>query len=274
MACGNKRQEWPSGAGSIASVLRSDAVDLRILVHWTSDDSHPTLLPSKASHGRRACVHRLRFSGAANDIGDHAFRSKAEEKGVLHGSMIELSKRDARAGREDLRHILVVDDDPMVCMAIEIYLQRNNFRVTIAEGSEAGLRALEHEQFDLMIIDIFMPHMRSFESVRILRERAPRHSADRDVGLRFCKSEFARARSAPDGVRARRRTLPAQAVHAARIARRHQRLPGGASSRRRDDFVGATGLARQGPQQRRSNRSFTQDANFADLAKRDASVAE
>ena len=58
--------------------------------------------------------------------------------------MIELSKRDARAGREDLRHILVVDDDPMVCMAIEIYLQRNNFRVTIAEGSEAGLRALEH----------------------------------------------------------------------------------------------------------------------------------
>jgi len=87
--------------------------------------------------------------------------------------MIELSKRDAQAGREDLRHILVVDDDPMVRIAIEIYLQRNNFRVTIAEGSEAGLRALEHEQFDLMIIDIFMPHMRSFESVRILRERAP-----------------------------------------------------------------------------------------------------
>jgi hypothetical protein len=125
-------------------VLRSDAVDLRILVHRTSDDSHPTLLPSKASHGRGACVHRLRFSGAANDVGDHAFRPKPEEKGVLHGSMIELSKRDARAGREDLRHILVVDDDPMVCMAIEIYLQRNNFRVTIAEGSEAGLRALEH----------------------------------------------------------------------------------------------------------------------------------
>lgn len=87
--------------------------------------------------------------------------------------MIELPKRDAQMGRDGLRHILVVDDDPMVCMAIEIYLQRNNFRVTIAEGGEAGLRALEHEQFDLMIIDIFMPHMRGFESIRIFHERAP-----------------------------------------------------------------------------------------------------
>jgi CheY-like chemotaxis protein len=31
---------------------------------------------------------------------------------------------------------------------------------------EAGLRALKHEQFVLMIIDIFMPHMRGFESIR------------------------------------------------------------------------------------------------------------
>ena len=90
-----------------------------------------------------------------------------------HGSMIESPKREAQTGREGLRHILVVDDDPMVCMAIEIYLQRNHFRVTIAEGGEAGLRALKHEQFDLMIIDIFMPHMRGFESIRTFHERAP-----------------------------------------------------------------------------------------------------
>ncbi|WP_025032790.1 response regulator [Bradyrhizobium sp. DOA9] len=90
-----------------------------------------------------------------------------------HGSIVESPKREAQLGREDLRHILVVDDDPMVCMAIEVYLQRNNFRVTIAEGGEAGLRALEHMHFDLMIIDIFMPHMRGFESIRIFHEQAP-----------------------------------------------------------------------------------------------------
>jgi CheY-like chemotaxis protein len=72
-----------------------------------------------------------------------------------------------------MRRILVVDDDPMVCMAIEVYLERHDFQVTIADGGEAGLRAVEGSNFDLMIVDIFMPHMRGFESIRIFHERAP-----------------------------------------------------------------------------------------------------
>jgi CheY-like chemotaxis protein len=70
-------------------------------------------------------------------------------------------------------HILVVDDDPMVRMAIEIHLARHGFQVTIADGGETGLRALETAEVDLMIVDIFMPHMRGFESIRIFHERAP-----------------------------------------------------------------------------------------------------
>jgi CheY-like chemotaxis protein len=73
-----------------------------------------------------------------------------------------------------MTRVLVVDDDPMVCMAIEIYLARHGFAVTIADGGEAGLHALEDVVFDLMIVDIFMPHMRGFESIRIFHERAPR----------------------------------------------------------------------------------------------------
>ena len=72
-----------------------------------------------------------------------------------------------------MQHILVVDDDPLVCRAIEIYLERHNFQVVVADGGEAGLRALEGTPFDLMIVDIFMPHMRGFESIRIFHERAP-----------------------------------------------------------------------------------------------------
>lgn len=92
---------------------------------------------------------------------------------MRHGSTIESPKQGIQTTTESPRHILVVDDDPMVSMAIEIYLQRNNFRVTIADGGEAGLRALENGQFDLMIIDIFMPHMRGFESIRLFHDRAP-----------------------------------------------------------------------------------------------------
>jgi len=75
--------------------------------------------------------------------------------------------------RDDVAHVLVVDDDPMVCMAIEVYLERHNFQVTIADGGDAGLRALDGTLFDLMIVDIFMPHMRGFESIRVFHERAP-----------------------------------------------------------------------------------------------------
>jgi CheY-like chemotaxis protein len=73
----------------------------------------------------------------------------------------------------DMQQILVVDDDPLVCKAIEVYLERHNFAVIVADGGEAGLRALEGRVFDLMIVDIFMPHMRGFESIRIFHERAP-----------------------------------------------------------------------------------------------------
>ena len=69
--------------------------------------------------------------------------------------------------------VLVVDDDPMVGQTIEVLLQRQGFDVTLADGGEAGLMALESQTFDVMLVDIFMPHMRGFESIRIFHERAP-----------------------------------------------------------------------------------------------------
>ncbi len=72
-----------------------------------------------------------------------------------------------------MTRILVVDDDPTVCMAIEVLLQRHNFDVVATDGGEAGLRALDRGGIDLMIVDIFMPHMRGFELIRIFHERAP-----------------------------------------------------------------------------------------------------
>src|SRR3979409_1841743 len=61
----------------------------------------------------------------------------------------------------------------MVVEAIEVCLQHQGFDVTVANGGEAGLRVLETSAFDVMLVDIFMPHMRGFESIRIFHERAP-----------------------------------------------------------------------------------------------------
>ena len=72
-----------------------------------------------------------------------------------------------------MRRILVVDDDPHICLAIRAWLKRYGFKVSIADGGTNGLAALDNSTFDLMIVDIFMPHMRGFESIRIFHERAP-----------------------------------------------------------------------------------------------------
>jgi CheY-like chemotaxis protein len=72
-----------------------------------------------------------------------------------------------------MRRILVVDDDLHTRLAIRTWLSRCGFRVAIADGSVNGLAALDDSTFDLMIVDIFMPNMRGFESIRVFHQHAP-----------------------------------------------------------------------------------------------------
>ena len=72
-----------------------------------------------------------------------------------------------------MRRILVVDNDLHTRLAIRTWLMQCAFRVVIADGGANGLAALDDSTFDLMIVDIFMPNMRGFESIRIFHRRAP-----------------------------------------------------------------------------------------------------
>ena len=87
--------------------------------------------------------------------------------------------------------VLVVDDDPMVCVAIELCLTRQGFEVTVADGGEAGMRALDSSSFDVMLIDVFMPHMRGFESIRMFHERMPDVPIVAMSGYAFANTERA-----------------------------------------------------------------------------------
>ena len=97
----------------------------------------------------------------------------------------------ARAKGIIVPRVLVVDDDPMVCVAIEVCLQRQGFEVTVADGGEAGMRALESSDFDVMLIDVFMPHMRGFESIRMFHERMPEIPIIAMSGYAFANTERA-----------------------------------------------------------------------------------
>jgi CheY-like chemotaxis protein len=79
---------------------------------------------------------------------------------------------------------LVVDDDLHVGLAIRAWLVQHGFRVTIADGGTNGLAALDTSNFNLMIVDVFMPHMRGFDSIRLFHQRAL-GAARRDLRLRL-----------------------------------------------------------------------------------------
>ena len=72
-----------------------------------------------------------------------------------------------------MHRILVVDDDLLIRSSIRVWLECKGFEVVLADGGESGLREMSRSKFDLMIVDIFMPHMRGFESVRVFHECAP-----------------------------------------------------------------------------------------------------
>ncbi len=69
--------------------------------------------------------------------------------------------------------LLIVDDDPQVGRAIQGWLRDHGFRVRLADSSASGLSALDHFGVDLMIVDVLMPDLRAFESIRLFHTQAP-----------------------------------------------------------------------------------------------------
>ena len=69
--------------------------------------------------------------------------------------------------------VLIVEDDPMVAMINEQYIKRNkNFEVIgkCNDGTSA-IEFLENNDTDLLILDVYMPKIDGFETLRRIRNR-------------------------------------------------------------------------------------------------------
>jgi DNA-binding NtrC family response regulator len=69
--------------------------------------------------------------------------------------------------------ILVIDDDQSVLFTIKILLERDAHAVEAVDNSRTGLRLLKTQKFDLLIVDIFMPGMDGFETMKLGHESRP-----------------------------------------------------------------------------------------------------
>jgi CheY-like chemotaxis protein len=88
-----------------------------------------------------------------------------------------------------MTHILVVDDEPSVLQSVRALLRRSGFEVTTADGGDSGLKELDRTTFQLMIVDVFMPHMHGFESIRLFHQRAPKVPLIAMSGYAFAESD-------------------------------------------------------------------------------------
>ena len=68
--------------------------------------------------------------------------------------------------------ILAVDDDPAMRRLVELTLRNmGSHDVTIKAASSDALAALDHQPFDLVLIDAMMPGMNGLELCRAIRSR-------------------------------------------------------------------------------------------------------
>ncbi|TAK28390.1 MAG: response regulator transcription factor [Chloroflexota bacterium] len=83
-------------------------------------------------------------------------------------------------------HVLVVDDDPLICKLVRFLLTEEGYQVTTVDSSHAAFALLENHHPDLFILDVMMPNMDGFELCKRLR------SADSDAMILFltAKSEL------------------------------------------------------------------------------------
>lgn len=69
--------------------------------------------------------------------------------------------------------VLIVEDDPMVSMINEQYVKKNK-QFTVVGTCKDGAAALDYlssNEADLLILDVFMPQMDGFETLRQIRKR-------------------------------------------------------------------------------------------------------
>jgi CheY-like chemotaxis protein len=66
-----------------------------------------------------------------------------------------------------------VDDDIAVQAVMRLLLEQDGHEVSAASNGLKGLKTFETGNFDLLIIDIFMPGMDGLETMRIVHQQRP-----------------------------------------------------------------------------------------------------
>src|SRR5512142_810376 len=68
------------------------------------------------------------------------------------------------------RRILIVDDEPDLLHAVRLYLEEEGYMLFSATNGQEALEIVRERLPDLVVLDVQMPKMDGFETLRRLRE--------------------------------------------------------------------------------------------------------
>ena len=72
-----------------------------------------------------------------------------------------------------MKKILVVDDDEKICWAFEQFLAEEGYKPIIANNAEEGLRRIESETPDIVLLDVRLPGMNGLDALKQIKSMQP-----------------------------------------------------------------------------------------------------
>ena len=72
-----------------------------------------------------------------------------------------------------MSHILIIDDDILICQLLRRILEQLGHRVTDAQDGRKGLNAFQADPAELVITDLIMPGMEGIETIMEMKRRFP-----------------------------------------------------------------------------------------------------
>ena len=74
------------------------------------------------------------------------------------------------------RHILVADDEPHIGRIIKMKLEQGPFRVTLVYDGREAMEAIDrHEDIELVMLDLMMPHLSGLDVLAAVRANPKHH---------------------------------------------------------------------------------------------------
>ncbi|MBM2817692.1 MAG: phoP [Parcubacteria group bacterium] len=82
-----------------------------------------------------------------------------------------------------MKKILVVDDNVFFAKTISDTLPKDKYTVVTAEDGEDGLKKLQSEKPDLVLLDILMPKIDGIEFLKILQSKRKKNAGELPVPI-------------------------------------------------------------------------------------------